>query len=166
MTDDQSGQTPPVVNQKKPWYKRKWVWAVAILVIIIAAIPTSEETESADEAATVETAEATTEQEPAEEAPPEPEPEPVPEPEPITFSGRGDHATEAFELESGLVRLQAEHQGSSNFAVKLLDGSGGLQELPVNEIGSYSGSRAFSVRSGTYLLDITASGPWTIEITQ
>lgn len=161
MTEDPSGQTPPVVNKKKAWYMRKWVWAVAILVVIIAIIPTDEETGAADEARTLETAA----EAPVDEGPVA-EPEPEPAPEPIVFSGRGDYATETFQLEEGLVRLQAEHQGSSNFAIKLLDGNGDLQELPVNEIGSYSGSRAFSVRSGTYLLDVTASGPWTIQIQQ
>lgn len=34
---------------KKPFFKRKWVWALIALVVIIAAIPTDEKVEAQDE---------------------------------------------------------------------------------------------------------------------
>lgn len=159
-----SPDTPPVVEEnteKKPWYKKKWVWAVALLIVIIAALPTSEETDSAtEETAAEETTAAQIDPAQASES------ETEPEPEPIIFSGRGDYATETFELESGLTTIQAEHEGGANFAIKVLDGGGNQRELAVNEIGRYSGTRAFAFSSGTYLLDITASGPWIVEVNQ
>lgn len=101
-----------------------------------------------------------------EEPEPEPEPEPIPEPETITLSGTGQQATEPFDLESGLVVFNMEHQGQGNFAVELLDESGEPVDLPANVIGSFNGSSAVGVTDGTYLLDITADGPWAINIQQ
>jgi hypothetical protein len=85
---------------------------------------------------------------------------------PLTLSGTGNEATQSFNWPGGLMRVEYTHKGDSNFIVHLQDAStGSVQEYMVNEIGSLSGSNAFSVPAGSYILDVEADGPWTIKIT-
>ena len=78
-----------------------------------------------------------------------------------------------FTLAQGIVSLEAQHSGSSNFVVKLF-GSNSQDELTINEIGEYSGERAhavdadalFGLKPGEHNLEITADGPWTINVLQ
>ncbi|MDZ4171494.1 MAG: hypothetical protein U1C19_04960 [Methanobacteriaceae archaeon] len=85
---------------------------------------------------------------------------------PINLSGTGDEATSNFDWPGGLMRLKMTHNGSSNFAIWLYEVSSGSKELVVNEIGSYDASRAFNIPAGTYMLDVSADGPWTVDISQ
>ena len=56
-----------------------------------------------------------------------------------------------------------EHDGSSNFIVKLLDGDGDTVEYLANEIGSFEGSSAIKIdKAAAYLLDVDADGSWSI----
>lgn len=87
-------------------------------------------------------------------------------PDPISLSGSGQQATDQFELESGLAIFSMTHQGQGNFAVELLDEGGETVDLPANVIGSFDGSSAFGAVAGTYLLDVTADGPWSVTINQ
>lgn len=98
----------------------------------------------------------------------EPAPEAAPEPaKPISLSGTGQAATEKFELKAGLATAKMTHQGSSNFSIFLMNSKGERTELLVNEIGDFDGSKALTIPSdGQYLLDVSASGPWTVEIKQ
>jgi hypothetical protein len=49
----------------------------------------------------------------------------------------------------------------------LLDSQGDMAALVANEIGSCEGSSAGNIESaGDYLLDITADGNWSIELSQ
>jgi hypothetical protein len=83
----------------------------------------------------------------------------------ITLSGSGQTATEPFELEYGLAVFRMAHQGNRNFIVWLLDSNGRRVDLLVNEIGSSSGSKAVQIpRDGTYLLQVEADGPWTVQV--
>jgi hypothetical protein len=83
----------------------------------------------------------------------------------ITLTGSGQTATESFELESGLAVFRLAHQGNRNFIVYLLDQNGRRVDLLVNEIGSSSGSKAVQIpRDGTYLLQVEADGPWTVQV--
>lgn len=92
---------------------------------------------------------------------------PIPEPSPIELSGTGQKATEKFTLENGLSIFTMTYTGSSNFAIKLLDNNGKMVDLLANEIGNFSGSKAVGITSkGEYLLDVTASGKWTVSIKQ
>jgi predicted small lipoprotein YifL len=109
------------------------------------------------------------------EAPAEtPPPAPPVAPETVTCNGRGDDITEKFVLEEGITVFTLTHDGSSNFIVELLDKSGSMQELLVNEIGSFDGSvaigvdeRAFlSAEPGAHILEISADGDWTAVIEQ
>ena len=94
--------------------------------------------------------------------------EPVEEPEPINLSGFGQQATAPFELESGLAVFRMTHQGGENFIVDLLDQSGSPVDIGglANEIGPFEGSYAVQTRAGPHVLDVQASGPWTITIDQ
>lgn len=84
---------------------------------------------------------------------------------PKTFAGEGEKASDPFYLEKGLVRFEMSHDGDSNFAIWLLDSKGNREDLLVNEIGEFDGSKAIGVSSSdVYLLDITADGNWRIEI--
>ncbi len=98
----------------------------------------------------------------------------VPPPEPITLSGSGDDVTSSFDLNEGIATFQMTHNGGSNFIIWLYNAdTGEKDELLVNEIGSYSGSRivgvyagSSDVKPGRYLLDVTAGGSWEVNIEQ
>ena len=94
--------------------------------------------------------------------------EPVEEPDPINLSGPGQMATSPFQLESGLAVFSMSYQGDRNFIANLLNQNGadaGRGAL-VNTIGSFQGSQAIQTRAGEHVLDVQASGPWTITIEQ
>jgi hypothetical protein len=84
---------------------------------------------------------------------------------PITFTGEGQKASDPCYLEKGLVRFKMTHDGDRNFAIWLLDSKGNREDLLVNEIGEFDGSKALGISSsGAYVLDITADGNWKIEM--
>lgn len=86
---------------------------------------------------------------------------------PITFSGSGNRVTQDFATVSKPLKFHMSHTGAYNFAIWILNASTGeMQELAVNHIGPYDGSRYFDVDPGKHALDITADGPWTVNITQ
>lgn len=59
------------------------------------------------------------------------------------------------------------HDGGSNFAIVLMNDQGEQIELLVNEIGGFNGAKAVGIeQAGTYILDITADGNWTVLIEQ
>lgn len=92
---------------------------------------------------------------------------PMPEPIEIPLSGTGQKATEKIRLQAGLANFSMKHDGSSNFSIFLLDDMGNREELLVNEVGSFDGSKAVQIpETGNYLLDIGADGAWTVTIKQ
>lgn len=67
--------------------------------------------------------------------------------------------------DDGPVVVEASHRGGANFIVKLV--GRGLDELLVNEIGSYAGTVvAPEVLAGRYRMAIEADGPWSIRYRQ
>lgn len=87
--------------------------------------------------------------------------------EPIKLSGKGQEATNTFHLNRGMAKFKMTHTGSSNFAIVLYSSDGDYIDLLVNEIGSFDGSKATPIdESWDYMLDIGASGPWEVTITQ
>lgn len=62
--------------------------------------------------------------------------------------------------------FQLTHNGRSHFGVWLKDSKGQDVELLANEIGSFNGSKAVGVSTGEYILDVSADGNWTVNITQ
>lgn len=76
------------------------------------------------------------------------------------LSGAGDDVIHVDPNITGLMTADVAHSGSGNFAV-IAYGSGAFgTDLLVNEIGSYSGEVV--IGSGTFLLEITADGTWSI----
>lgn len=92
----------------------------------------------------------------------------------IQLSGHGDDITQSFVLTTGVAIFQMSHVGSSNFAIWLVTQGGVEEELLANEIGSYQGSTLVGVTTsysgdvvpGTYYLEVTADGDWTVTISQ
>lgn len=74
------------------------------------------------------------------------------------LSGSGDDVIHIDPAIEGLATFNITHSGTSNFAVIAYSDAGA--DLLVNEIGAYSGESA--IGSGTFLLEITADGAWTI----
>ena len=84
---------------------------------------------------------------------------------PIALSGSGIQASPFFNLAAGLVVVRMEHDGQSDFVVRLLDSLGNAISVLVDEAGPFDGSTAIGVpQTGTYMLDISADGNWTVEI--
>jgi hypothetical protein len=85
----------------------------------------------------------------------------------FTVNGNGNDVID-FQIPGDVPAvLDLTHTGSSNFSVWSLDGSLGLIDLLVNEIGSYQGRRMvhggwFSQPELVRHLDIDADGPWSI----
>ena len=102
----------------------------------------------------------------------QPRPADAPGP-PQTFDGLGQSVSAPFTLNEGLASFTLFHDGSSNFAIWLIDAQGNLVELLVNEIGPFDGSKAVSVTDdllaaspGIHFLDIAADGNWTVTVEQ
>lgn len=89
------------------------------------------------------------------------------EPTNISLSGEGQEASQMFTLTEGLSIFTMKHSGASNFAIWLMDSNGQIIELLVNEVGDFDGAKAVGIsKSGDYILDINADGPWTVYISQ
>lgn len=80
------------------------------------------------------------------------------------FSGNGDDVRTFTATGSGLRTFSMTYSGQHNFIVKLTDSEGGYVDTLVNTIGPYSDKKTANLNTGEYVLDITASGPWTIDI--
>ncbi len=89
-------------------------------------------------------------------------------PQTTSFQGNSQAATDFFELSEGLKRFQMTHQGSGHFGVTLLNKDGsriGMESLLANEVGAFDGSKAARIpRNDIYLLQVSADGPWTVQI--
>lgn len=86
---------------------------------------------------------------------------------PIHFSGSGQQATTPFTVTSGLAVISATYSGTSNFSVTVNKGSGSMVDIPINVIGSYSGSVFEGLAAGSYVLSVTGTtGSWSVTITQ
>lgn len=169
---------------EKPWYKRWWVWAIAVVVVAAIANPSgnSRDTKTASSGKTTQqssSAKTDPTSSQADEAQAEPEPEPEPEPaEPtakelidgnfgtfatVSKTGKGDGIIKVPSAALGGI-VVATHKGSSNFAIEALDDSNQETDLLVNEIGSYRGVTLFTGDEAPVKLKITADGKWTIMI--
>ncbi|MGN6675905.1 MAG: hypothetical protein ACTHMA_21645, partial [Thermomicrobiales bacterium] len=84
---------------------------------------------------------------------------------PLTFSGNGS-VIEHVTLPEGLLIAHGESTGTRNFIVWLKDAGATDVALLANEIAPASATRAARVpAAGAYLLDVQATGPWTLTIT-
>jgi len=86
---------------------------------------------------------------------------------PVELSGKGDQASSKFQLQSGLSTWKVTHDGTSNVQISLLNSEGKYIDMPVNEIGRYSGKQIVRVgKPGEYLLNVKADGKWSVTIDQ
>ncbi len=83
---------------------------------------------------------------------------------PLILSGTGDDVVSFTSTGTALRVFTMKHSGKSNFAVVLKEGDGTYLKLLANEIGAYSGKKSEQLSTGKYYLDVTADGPWTIQI--
>lgn len=80
----------------------------------------------------------------------------------VQLSGAGQTVTEEFTLPSPISRVRFMHDGVSSFIVTVFGGEEG-EDLLVNEIGSYEGTRPI-FGEGPYYLEIQADGEWRATI--
>ncbi len=90
---------------------------------------------------------------------------PAAEPGAHNLDGFGKAAL-ALDLVQGPTALRMTYSGEGNFVVRLLDSKGEKVGGSVaNEIGAWSGTKTVKIPSmGKYVVDVDASGPWTIVI--
>lgn len=176
----------------RTWQRfRSWpTWAqvgsaVIVVLIVLAAVvfPTDDTDESPDgDEAAAESDPDDAAGEPAEDDTPATTEEPTttrapttratttttePPPEPQRFEGSSNEAVGPFPLEGGIAIFTFSHQGSSNFIIEILDSNGETVDFAANEIGSIdNASSAAGLPAGEYLMEITASGAWTVTIEQ
>jgi hypothetical protein len=81
-------------------------------------------------------------------------------PSPQQFTGSGKQVQQV--TVQVLSRITLAHDGERNFAVTAF-GDGDKQDLLVNAVGVYQGTR--SLDPGTYTLEIDADGQWIVDIT-
>jgi hypothetical protein len=79
------------------------------------------------------------------------------------LSGTGNMIVPFTATESGLWIFTLTYSGPSNFIVWLNDDRGNQLTPLANKIGVYSGTKTQSLNTGKYYLNVTASGPWTIQ---
>lgn len=84
-----------------------------------------------------------------------------------SFAGRGDSVSPIFSLSDGRANIALTHNGERNFAVFIYDvNSGQPIDLLVNTIGPANESAAIAASAGDYILQITADGDWTVQVSQ
>jgi len=83
---------------------------------------------------------------------------------PSKLSGFGNDVVAFSANETDLRTFNIEYSGTENFVLVLEDGQGNWIELLANEVGPYTGSTSVQLATGNYSLNITASGPWSVEI--
>ena len=85
---------------------------------------------------------------------------------PVSEKGKGDAIVALPPGATGGI-VTATHKGSANFAISLLDANNqSTGDLLVNTIGAYKGTTAYGISSlgEPVKMEISADGPWTIEI--
>ncbi|NPV60011.1 MAG: hypothetical protein HPY75_10145 [Actinobacteria bacterium] len=166
---------PPLPPPKRPLDVKKPVMLILLgififVLIITIAIGTSNKGTKNDTKPTTSTEKTTTDTQTSK--PPSTTVTPqttqtTPEPAPQSFSGSGDSAIQAVNLNRGLAHFEMTHNGGANFAIQLYSSAGEYIDLLVNTIGSFNGTKVISLsNSGQYSMNVTASGKWTITVTQ
>src|SRR5690606_31564084 len=85
----------------------------------------------------------------------------------VKLQGNGQQTTKSFPMERGLAIIEAEHEGDSNFIVRLLDVNGREIGTLFNQVGPFEGEVGFAVdRAGDCMLDVQASDDWNVRMTQ
>lgn len=83
---------------------------------------------------------------------------------PKSYTEKGQQIVGPFAA-GGAINIAAKNTGSSNFIVAVIDQDGNKQDIPINEIGNYSGSTISSnLSNGPFYLDVDSNGSWTISV--
>lgn len=86
---------------------------------------------------------------------------------PTLLQGNGDNVVQFTSPSAGLVifNIECSEPAERQCAVWLLDNQGNKLDLLANDITPYSGSKSGQLQPATYTLEVTAPGPWVINIT-
>ena len=82
----------------------------------------------------------------------------------LAFKGRGDKVVKFKIPEDAAATAAFTHTGSSNFVVESLAADGSTNDLLVNEIGRFKGTRLFDADGHSVAFKIDADGAWTVAI--
>ena len=87
---------------------------------------------------------------------------------PKTLEGSGSAASDFFSLKAGPARFRLSYDGEGLFAPTLIKASDGtVITLLANELANFNGEKTVEIVDGNiYLVDVTANGRWTIEVSQ
>lgn len=86
--------------------------------------------------------------------------------EPIVLTGTGRVAAKGpFKLFAGPRLFKANHNGRSNFTVRLLRQDRSFEAQLFNAIGPVQREQAYTVRqTGDYYVEVAADGAWTLSV--
>ncbi len=85
--------------------------------------------------------------------------------EAFTIEGQGDDVIDLSVPDDAPAVASISHEGESNFIVEVdVDDELRSQDLLVNAIGDYDGQQALNLEGAVSVADVTADGPWTIEV--
>lgn len=82
----------------------------------------------------------------------------------IYLNGTGSQVHQVKVSNSGLRFFSMSYTGTGTFSVALEDKSKKIIVLHSNPNGAYSGTESKKLEAGTYIINVTASGPWTISV--
>jgi hypothetical protein len=87
---------------------------------------------------------------------------------PKKLEGEGAAASEFFSLKAGPARFRITYKGAGLFAPQLINSAdGSVVTLLANELSDFTGEKTVEIfADGIYVVDVTASGPWTIDVSQ
>lgn len=85
---------------------------------------------------------------------------------PVILSGGGSEASQPFNLSEGVALFTFQYSGGSQFRAVLLDSTGRQVEVLADVDTNTNGSTAAGVKSGQYVVDVTAAGAWEIDVEQ
>jgi hypothetical protein len=85
---------------------------------------------------------------------------------PQTFTGTTSAYSGFIQLNAGVANFNMTYQGDGNFIIWLCDSNGHEVDLVENVIGPSSDSKGSQVSAGIYILDIQASGSWSVTVSQ
>jgi len=134
--------------------------AVVILVVVLVVVLASGGTKKHPPASTLPTTAAPT---PTDAAPSSATPTAAAAPIVLTGNGPG---TPSFTAAGGLTVLTARHDGSDDFSVQITNSSGQRVATPIDGVGAYAGTVSEALDAGNYTLNVGASSPWTLTVTQ
>jgi len=66
----------------------------------------------------------------------------------------------------GLFIFALQYSGAGNFTVRVKNSHGNDVSSLTNGICPYTGKKSVTLKEGKYYLEVTASGPWSVAISQ